>query len=285
MQCLVMGVTINYEIKGSGLPVVFLHGLGVDHRSLDGYVEPLFGPSAIQDPSGEYMRIYLDLPGMGLSEAAPGISNTDQMLALISGFIDEIIPDCQFALFGYSYGGYLARGLIHQRSEDIVGVCLLCPVVFAEQDKRQLPAHKPLLIDKPFLETLEPSQKESFESIAIVQNQASWEKTQRFILPGRACADQSFIERLSANGYGYSFDIDEHCAPFSKPSLIVSGNQDAIVGYQDVWLLQQRFSRSTFATLDMAGHRLAVENEPLLQLLVSDWLSRVSDSLTKEQGY
>ena len=64
---LIDGAPIQFEIRGSGLPILMLHGFAVDRRSIIGCMEPIFA----QRPG--WQRIYLDLPGMGETPAAaPG---------------------------------------------------------------------------------------------------------------------------------------------------------------------------------------------------------------------
>ena len=55
-----------YAIEGNdnGLSVVFVHGMGVDHRSLMMLDEAFDGNDSIR-------RIYLDLPGFGRTPALP----------------------------------------------------------------------------------------------------------------------------------------------------------------------------------------------------------------------
>jgi len=55
---------IYYEIYGEGIPVLMIHGWSVDHRLMSGCLEPVFALHPTQ-----FMRIYIDLPGMGLSKA------------------------------------------------------------------------------------------------------------------------------------------------------------------------------------------------------------------------
>ena len=52
------------EGNDDGLPVVFVHGMGVDHRSLMMLDKAFDGNDSIR-------RIYLDLPGFGRTPALP----------------------------------------------------------------------------------------------------------------------------------------------------------------------------------------------------------------------
>jgi len=53
------------------------------------------------------------------------------------------------------------------------------------------------------------------------------------------------------------------------------GRQDAVVGYRDHLPLVERFARSTFAVLDVAGHGLPADRPAVVEALVADWLDRI----------
>jgi pimeloyl-ACP methyl ester carboxylesterase len=63
MKCKIKNISINYEILGTGKPVLMIHGYYPDHRLMAGCMEPVFSARA------GYKRIYFDLPGMGISES------------------------------------------------------------------------------------------------------------------------------------------------------------------------------------------------------------------------
>ena len=90
--------------------------------------------------------------------------------------------------------------------------------------------------------------------------------------------DEPFFSRLQSEGYAFSFDVDTSISQFLKPTLIVVGRQDCIVGYWDAWKLIEQYPRATYAVLDRAGHNLPIEQEELFNLLVGEWLARVEES-------
>lgn len=65
--------------------------------------------------------------------------------------------------------------------------------------------------------------------------------------------------------------------PFGAPTLIVTGRQDSVVGYRDVWGVLENYPRGTFVVLDRSGHLLEVEQEDLFRTLASEWLNRVEE--------
>ena len=133
MEAYLPNITVHYNSYGDGLPLLLLHGYWTDHRQMVGCMEPIF-----TNRDG-WNRIYPDLPGMGKTRGGDWITNSDQMLEVVCNFIDQLFPQQRFVVGGYSYGGYLAQGVVHQRSELVDGLLLICPVVIAKIRDRRLP--------------------------------------------------------------------------------------------------------------------------------------------------
>jgi pimeloyl-ACP methyl ester carboxylesterase len=271
MFCDVDGVSIYYEARGEGLPVLMLHGYGIDHSVMAGCMEPIF------EKRPGYRRIYIDLPGMGRSKAPEWLGNSDQVLGIIIKLCDKLMPGKNFLVAGESYGGYIARALVNRIPERIEGVLLICPVMVGERSRRQLPERMVFVRDEKLLESIDPEDRRFFERMLILQDRRRWERFQQDILPGRRMEDMAFLERLKKHGYECSFDVDGLPGPFGRPSLILAGRQDASVGYKDAVRLIDNYSRGTFAILDRAGHGLEVEQETVFNVLANEWLDRVKE--------
>jgi len=270
MICDVGDLHFSYEIRGKGVPVLMIHGFGIDRRVMLGCMEPIFR----RRPG--WKRIYLDLPGMGQTPAPPSLNNADEMLEAIIEFSNEIIPDGPFLVVGQSYGGYLARGMVRLIPERLKGVLLICPVIVAERKRRNLPPRKIFEKDESFLKTIgENEYKSLFERVLVMQDEKRWMRFTQDIIPGRRSRDQAFLERFEKHGYSFSFDVDRLERSFSRPTLVLAGRQDSSVGYRDALKLIENYSRGTFATLDKAGHGLEVEQETVFNCLVNEWLNRV----------
>ena len=74
LECQLEKITVFYEIRGEGRPVLMLHGWSIDHRSLMAELELVF-----QARSG-WGRIYPDLPGHGRTPGADWITSQDDIL-------------------------------------------------------------------------------------------------------------------------------------------------------------------------------------------------------------
>lgn len=276
MKCHLEKITVHYEVRGEGRPIIMLHGGAPDRRSMIGCMEP-----TLRKRKG-WQRIYLDMPGVGKTSAAKWISNSDQMLGIVLDFINAVIPNQHFALAGDSYGAYLARGVIYHMAERVDGLLLICPVIVAAHKKRALPKHVTLVKKGSLPSHSYLEETKMFESFAVVQTPRIWKRTLKEILSGIKIADIEFLNRLQTHGYPFTFDVDALSSVFEKPTLIVAGRQDSMVGYRDAWTILENYPRGTFAVLDRAGHNLQIEQEHLFDALVEEWLNRVEESANSD---
>ncbi|WP_342533040.1 alpha/beta hydrolase [Lysinibacillus sp. FSL R5-0849] len=129
--CQTSKANIYYEIIGTGIPIIMLHGFTPDHRLMKGCMEPVF-----LEQEG-WKRIYFDLPGMGKTTNYSSIQNSDEMLEVVNEFIQALIPDEPYLLVGESYGGYLARGIMRKSAERLLGAAFICPLIIPEKEQRK----------------------------------------------------------------------------------------------------------------------------------------------------
>jgi pimeloyl-ACP methyl ester carboxylesterase len=269
MKCNVKNFAVNYEVYGDGKPIIMLHGYSPDHRLMAGCMEPVF-----KNKDG-YKRIYIDLPGMGKTKGESWITNSDVVLDIIFDFIEKIIPNENFLLAGESYGGYLSRGIIYKIASRVDGLFLLCPSIFAEKRKRNVPTHIVLKKDSNLLAKLDPDDVEDFEAMQVVQSERIWERYRDEILSGVKMADFNFLRNFKTS---FSFDVDALDDKFNKPTLMLLGRQDSSVGYKDSWGILDNYPRATFAVLDRAGHNLQLEQVEVFNCLVDEWITRVEEA-------
>lgn len=264
---------VNYEIAGTGKPVVILHGLGCSLEMMRACMEPVF-----QNNCG-YQRIYIDLPGMGKSTGSIAHASSDSILDILLHLIESIVQE-NYLLVGESYGGYLARGILSQDAGRVDGLMLLCPVVEPDRKKRTLPQHKLQFKDTAFLERLEVADRNNFCAQAVIANEYTFGRYKKEIVSANEIYDREFINQLEKS-YGFSFAVDQTIRglDFDKPALFLCGRQDACVGYEDLWRLLKDYKRATFSVLDAAGHNLQMEQVVLFQELVENWLLRTKGDI------
>lgn len=126
MECRLDNITIYYETFGEGRPIIMLHGSPADHITWVRLLEPIF-----KQRSG-WKRIYPDLPGMGKTPGMDWITNQDDVLDVVLNFIDSVVPGQNVTVAGYSYGGYLAQGMVcfcSPLSSQTKEIALPCPLI------------------------------------------------------------------------------------------------------------------------------------------------------------
>lgn len=254
---------IFFETIGKGRPIVILH------RSSSGYLEPIFNE---QDG---WRRIYIDPPGIGKSSADEWVSNADDCLEILSAAIQKILPEESFSVIGFSYFGYMARGIVSKNCERVDGMVLICPVVVPSFQERTLPTKIDSYVDSTFYNGLDESKKQLLEMM-VVKTPSSLETIERY-KRNDVLMNVDFWNRIKQNGYSFSHDIDSFT--FSNPSLILLGLQDDVVGYEDALTLSRVMPRASIVALDYASHSLPFEQNNLLKLHLNDWLSRLKYSL------
>ncbi len=265
---LVGGRPVAIHEIGRGTPVLFLHGFGIDHRSLLASVAPVF------ERRPGYRRLHVDLPGFGASPADPSIDSSDAAVAFVLELIDAVIGDERFLLVGQSWGAYLARAVVAERRDRVLGVALDIPMVIATHAERDV-APAVILRDEPgILDGVGLIDAAEFREIAVIIDGPAWDSFATTVLPAEAAADDPTLERIGRR-YAFTTDVDAIGEPFDRPSLIVVGRQDSVVGYRDALRLVERYPRATFAILDGAGHLLEGERPALFAALVDDWIDRV----------
>jgi pimeloyl-ACP methyl ester carboxylesterase len=256
-------VPVHYVEHGEGLPVLVLHGAGVDHREVMACLEPVF------DVLDGYRRIYPDLPGMGRTPAPATVSSADDVLDVLLAFIDGVVGDQPLLLAGHSAGGYFAHAVAERIPERVLGLALVCPLLAGSHD---VPEHIAVVSSGDIGDA-------GFRDYFTVQTAATLDLYERYVEPAARVADQSALARI-----GERWELTARPQERARqpcPTLLVTGRQDSTVGYARAWDLLEQYPRATFAVLDRAGHALPHEQPELLRVLVTEWLDRVQEQRTR----
>ena len=121
-------IDLAYSEQGSGLALVLLHGLGLDH-SIWKSIARNCAPSA---------RIIMpDLRGHGLSGTPEGIYTMDAMATDVKRLLDRIKIE-KIVLAGHSMGGYVALAFAKEYPDLLNGLILVTTNADEDPpDKRQ----------------------------------------------------------------------------------------------------------------------------------------------------
>jgi pimeloyl-ACP methyl ester carboxylesterase len=268
LECKLENHTIKYLSFGEGNPIVIMHGAGPnDHQYMQTDFETLF-----ENRKG-WQRIYVDLPGHGQTLWPGWSTSSDQILDLLCDFIDRVIPDRKFTLAGLSWGGGLSLGIVSRRVDQVEGLYLSVPAVNVERTKIQIPEEAILVKSPDFVAGLQEDEMWITEVITVQDPSFLERLRQEIFSVSRANEQNGTNQTVRAQQFSY----DAKQIFLDKPTLILTGRQDSVVGYQDAWDLIENFPRATFAVLDRASHFLSIEQNALMMALIDEWLDRVEE--------
>ncbi len=116
----VAGARIHYLDKGSGPPIVILHGLGGQMGN--------FTYALLERLTDEFRVILMDRPGSGYSTRAPGATGRlTEQAAIVAQFIRKLGLERPL-LVGHSLGGAIALTVALDHPEVVKGLALIAPL-------------------------------------------------------------------------------------------------------------------------------------------------------------
>ncbi|MBB3674284.1 alpha/beta fold hydrolase [Modestobacter versicolor] len=248
-------VLVHAVEHGSGRPVLVLHGADVDHREVEACFEPAFAGTA------GLRRVYPDLPGMGRTPAPGSLRSSDDVLAMLLAFAEEVSAGAPYLLVGHSAGGYFARAMAARRPARVAGLALVCPLLPGVRD---VPEHRVVTGAGQLGDDV-------FRGYFVQQTPEMLDRYERYVAPAAGLVDQAAMARI-----GERWELtDGGAPPYPGPMLVVAGRSDSTVGYAAAVDLLGAHPHASLAVVDDAGHALPHEQPDLLRALVAEWLTRV----------
>lgn len=252
---------------GRGHPLVLLHGNAVDHRLLLPLDHAL-------DRAG-WERIYLDLPGCGRTAPLDPPGGLAELVAWLGGVLPTVVGHEPYALIGNSLGGLLARSLVAADPGGVLGLALLCPVVDPVHARRRVPEQVVLERDDALLARLEPADRADYTAMAVIQSPQNWRAFRDHALPGVRAANLRAMARL-ARAYELPAAPEDPDFRFTRPTTVITGRQDHVVGFEDQERLLTHYPTATLHVLDRAGHNAHLDQPDQVAAHLSEWLESVS---------
>lgn len=125
----VSGARIHYLEKGSGPPIVILHGLGGQMGN--------FTYALLERLTDDFRVILIDRPGSGYSRRAPGATGRlTEQASIVAEFIRKLGLNRPL-LVGHSLGGAIALGVALDHPEVVKALALVAPLTHVP---KQVPA-------------------------------------------------------------------------------------------------------------------------------------------------
>jgi pimeloyl-ACP methyl ester carboxylesterase len=241
------GVRVFCSATGQGDPVLLLHGLLMSHRAWD----------AVLDGLGRRLTVFApDLPGFGESDRPEHYSySIDAMACTVAGLMDQL-GISRAALVGHSLGGAVALTLAGVNPERISRVAAVAPTIYpAPLPIEARVALLPVVGETLFCRGLSRRGLRRFLRRHVYVDpqlpsdemlQHYWE---RLVRPGGRRAVWRTIQTLANLEQTVRVPRRVSC-----PTLLVWGEEDAMVPVESGRRLEAEIERARLLTLRGAGH-------------------------------
>lgn len=253
-----MSVHIAWERRGSGAPVVLIHGLGYAR----------WGWEPIADALTERFEVVLlDNRGIGASDAPPGPYTVADMASDVIGVLDAAGLE-RAHVVGTSLGGMIAQELALTAPERVDRLVLVCTTP-GGPNAAPMPAPTVALIaEAPTLEPLVALRR--FVENALAPD-APHELVER-ILTHRLQTAQPLSAWAAQAAAGAAFDAWDRLSSLAVPTLVTHGTADVVVDPANSQLLAERISGARLEWFESRGHLLFWEDPKGFVSIVGEFL-------------
>jgi len=245
------GARISYGERGTGVPVVLIHGNTGSSRWFQ----------RVMDVPG-CRTIALDMPNFGHSGPLPHEPSIDRYADAVTAFLSALGID-RPVLVGHSLGGAVTISLAVRGPTLFRGLMLVdsaAPSGLATPEARY-----------PFIESMRTNREILAAALSAV---APTLKDQGFFA---ALVDDATLMAAPAwigNARALSlFDYRGRCGAFTAPVLVVWGRKDVIVTEAMARETAQAFPNARLLVLERVGHSVVAEDPPCFVSLLSDFVS------------
>jgi pimeloyl-ACP methyl ester carboxylesterase len=260
--------SLSYIDRGTGTPVLLVHGFPLDHTMWDAQIDAL---------SEHYRVIAPDLRGYGESKTSSGKPDAAARMEEYAKDLVELLDALKItepvAFVGLSMGGYIAWQFMRNHGDRVRALVLLDTRAAADTDEARAGRHKmaenveawgsgriaEIMGPKLFL----PSTfEEKPHLVAAVRHIV--EKTPPAAI---AAAALGMAERPDMAGFLPSIKV---------PTLVICGEGDAISPPAEMKSVAATIPNSKYVEIPDAGHMTTMENPEAVNAALLDFLKDVS---------
>jgi len=238
-------IKLHYEERGTGLPVLLIHGFPFDHTLWRAQIDTL---------SDSYRIIAPDLRGHGQSPVPAGPYFMDLMAHDLVALLDSLDID-QAVWVGHSMGGYITMAALRDFPQRMLGVALVATHPLADTEERRLQR----------LASAETAEKTGSAATATSmmavlfppQVDRKSEMAQRVF--NRMAATSPIGIAGALRGMANRTDALDTLRGVVVPSIAIGGAADQIVKPDVMQQMAAGMPHTRFMPIDSAGHLPMIE--------------------------
>jgi len=251
---------LNYALRGSGPPLMLVHGFPLDHSMWRGQLEAL---------SATHRVIAPDLRGFGASSVTAGTVTMAQFADDLAGLLDELSIAQPVVFCGLSMGGYVAWQFALRHRGKLAKLILCDTRVIA--DSPEAAAGRLKTAEKVLAEgatvVAEAMLPKLFAPQTAERNPAIIAATKEVMLKtspsGIAAALRGMAERLDVSGRLAEFDV---------PALVLCGQHDTISPPAEMRGFASQMPSARYIEIADAGHMSPLEQPAAVNAAIGEFL-------------
>ncbi|MFC5047815.1 alpha/beta fold hydrolase [Aquimarina hainanensis] len=239
------GVKINYDTRGEGEAIVFLHGF-LENSSMWNQITPHF--------INKYQCITIDLLGHGASGCIGYIHTMEEMAKSLKAVLDVINVE-KVTLIGHSMGGYVALAFIEEFPLYTDRIVLLNSTSFPDSKERKINRERAIQIVK--------NNPQAYTSMAIANLFAKENRARLYqeIIKIKEAASQTPLQGIisALEGMKIRKDRTHILSSFEGEKIMLAGKKDPVLSFE------QAIEESNRCKVDLigfsGGHMTYLENQ------------------------
>jgi 3-oxoadipate enol-lactonase len=233
-------IQLAYERRGTGTPLVLLHGFPLDHHLWD-EVAPLLADT--------FDVITPDLRGFGSSTMIDPPHSMDDYASDIASLLDHLNIQ-KAAIVGHSMGGYIALAFARLYPERVSGLGLVSSQVLADAPERKEGRYKSAAdVETNGIGSVVEAMAPKFTSDARLQAYArtAMERQQ----------PSSYIDALKA--MAERMDSTPLLSSFNFPVVLIHGDADSLIPIERAREVKAALPQAHLVEIPGAGHMPMME--------------------------
>jgi pimeloyl-ACP methyl ester carboxylesterase len=241
------GVSVHYQEKGTGKPLVLLHGFTSSTYSWKDVFEPL---------SQNFRVIAVDLKGFGFSGKPDGDYSRRAQATLVGHLLDYLKIEKAW-LCGNSMGGEIALNFALQNPQRVAGLILIDSAGVNVTGSGSLAPRYLLLpvvgrVLTALALTSDKLVRQGLEKSFYDQTKVTNERVAYYYRPLKTRGGQ--LAAVRARTQANEFPIEPELERISMPTLIIWGAQDALIPLAAGYKINKLIKESKLVIFDSCGH-------------------------------
>ena len=249
-----------YKEKGTGYPVIFIHGFCETHEIWEGLTDRL---------STIFRTISVDLPGFGKSNSLPSPNSIETAAENVVNLIRKELQLDACVILGHSMGGYVALAMAEKDPALFNGMGLIHSTAYADSDERKVSRNKVIeFVNRhgvgPFIQSFIPPLFNNQLNPYIPATVALASKTSLSTLISYTEAMRDRPERIHV------------IEAFQKPVLFIAGKSDIVIPLKAVQEQALVTQKHTLRIMERVGHMGMLEAVDETARVITDFLAEIT---------